>query len=139
MTSRTTWSIFGWPDDAAVYSAAGIMAITASSMSAEPLPSRGEADGRGALARRVHRARRDLLGVLEELALGGARVAEQQHVDVAADAVLVVDVLRHAAKERERDGHLGRAAAVQARRERAHDVRPVDARRELRASVQWGS
>mmetsp|Transcript_7151 Transcript_7151/g.18603 ORF Transcript_7151/g.18603 Transcript_7151/m.18603 type:complete len:462 (-) Transcript_7151:622-2007(-) len=59
----------------------------------------GEPDGRGALARGVDGAVSGLLDVLEELRLGRARVAEQQHVDVATDAVLVVHVLGLRAEE----------------------------------------
>ena len=48
------------------------------------LDGRGEPDGRGALARRVDAARRDLVHVAEQLRLGRARVAAEQHVDLAA-------------------------------------------------------
>ena len=48
--------------------------------------ARREPDRRRALARRVHGARRDLLGVLEQLRLGRARVAEQEHLRSGARA-----------------------------------------------------
>jgi hypothetical protein len=46
---------------------------------------RGETDGRRALAARVDAARRDLVHILQQLRLGGARVAAQQHVELAAE------------------------------------------------------
>ena len=56
------------------------------------LHGRRQADGRRALARREHRALRRALDVLQELRLGRARVAQQQHVDVAAQAVRAAPV-----------------------------------------------
>ena len=49
-----------------------------------------------------------------------ARVAQQQHVDVAADAVLVVHVLFAAAKHGERHRELGAVVAVDGGRDGAH-------------------
>ena len=52
-----------------------------------------QADGRSALTSRVHGARRRLLDILEELRLCGTGITEEENIDVAADAVLAVDVL----------------------------------------------
>ena len=46
----------------------------------------------------------------------------QEHVDVAADLVLAVDVLLHAAEQRHRERGLDVVAAVDRRRERAEDA-----------------
>jgi hypothetical protein len=64
-----------------------------------------EADGAGAFAGGVHRALRRLLHVLEELTFGGARVAQHQHIDVAANGVLVHQ-LWLAAEHGQRHAHL---------------------------------
>jgi len=53
----------------------------------------GEADGRRALATRVLGARHQPVDVLQELGLGGARVAAQQDVDLGARVILLVAVL----------------------------------------------
>ena len=55
---------------------------------------------------RVHRALRNLLDVLEELGLGSAGVAQQEHVDVAPEAVGAGGVLLLAPKQRQRDARL---------------------------------
>ena len=59
---------------------------------------RRQTDGRGSLAGGEDGARRRLLDVLEELRLGRARITEEEHVDVATDAVLAVHILRVAAE-----------------------------------------
>ena len=51
--------------------------------------------------RGVHRALGDLLNVLEELGLGSAGVAQQEHVDVAPEAVGTGGVLLLATKQRQ--------------------------------------
>ena len=76
----------------------------------------------GALARRVHRPRSGLLDVLEELRLGRPGVAEQEHVNVPAHAVLAVDVLFAPAEERHGDGHLDVRRAEDGRRNRRRDA-----------------
>jgi hypothetical protein len=73
---------------------------------------RGEADGGRALARGVDAAGGGLLDVLEDLGLGRARVAEDEDVDVAADAVLLVDVLLAPAEHGQRHRHLDVPVAV---------------------------
>ena len=65
----------------------------------------------------VHGALGDLLDVLEELGLGGARVAQEQHVDVAAQAVRPRRVLLLAAEQRQRDAGLDVQVPVDGRRD----------------------
>ncbi len=64
------------------------------------------------LACGVHRALRDLLNVLEELGLGRAGVAQQEHVDVAPEAVGAGGMLLLAAKQRQRDARLDVEVAI---------------------------
>ena len=45
-----------------------------------------------------------LLDVLQELRFRSARVPKQKNIDVAADAMLAIDILAYATKKRERDG-----------------------------------
>lgn len=58
---------------------------------------------------------------LEKLRLGDARITQQQHVDVAAHAVLVLYVLLQAAEHRQRQGELDVLVAIDARRDGLHD------------------
>lgn len=74
----------------------------------------GQADGAGALARREDGPLRRRLDVLEDLRLGGARVAEQEDVDVAADVVGAVGFFWDAAEEGEGDSGLDVGVAVDA-------------------------
>jgi len=60
----------------------------------------------------VHGALGDLLNIFEELGLGGARVPQEQHVDVAAQAVRSGRVLLLAAEQRQRDAGLDVQVAV---------------------------
>ncbi len=70
----------------------------------------------------VHRALRDLLHILQELRLGGPRVAQQQQVDIAAQAVRAAGVLGLAAEEREGDAHLDVGVPVDAGRDALADA-----------------
>ena len=54
----------------------------------------------------VHSALGNLLGVLEELGFGGSWVSEQQHVDVATQAMTACGVLLLAAKQGQRNASL---------------------------------
>ena len=65
-----------------------------------------ETGGRGTLAGGVNAHGCHLLHELEELRLGGGRVAHQQHVDVAADARVVRKDLAGACEEETGDGLL---------------------------------
>lgn len=87
------------------------------------LPHRGrQADRAGALAGRKDGAMRRLLDVLQELALGGARVAEQEHIDVSANWVLSLDILCLSAKKGQCNGRLDVLVSVNARRNRADNA-----------------
>mmetsp|Transcript_9781 Transcript_9781/g.34429 ORF Transcript_9781/g.34429 Transcript_9781/m.34429 type:complete len:583 (-) Transcript_9781:609-2357(-) len=84
--------------------------------------ARREADGRGAFARRVDGARHDAAAILEQLRLCAPGVAEEEHVDVAADAVLPVDVLRAAAEHGQRERALDVLLTVDGRRDGGDDA-----------------
>ena len=60
----------------------------------------------------VHRALGDLLNVLEKLGLGSAGVPQQEHVDIAPEAVGAGGVLLLATKQRKRDAGLDVEVAV---------------------------
>lgn len=70
----------------------------------------------------VDGALRDFLDVLEELGFGDARVSQQQHVDVATQAVRAGGVLLLAAKQRQCDGRLDVAVPVDRRRDALADA-----------------
>ena len=83
----------------------------------------GQADRARALTGRVDGPVRRLLHILEELRLGRARVAAQQHVDVAAELVLAARVLGLTAEEEESDGALDALVAVDGRSDAGEDAR----------------
>ena len=85
--------------------------------------ARGEADGGGALARRVDAARGDLVHVGEELRLGDAGVADEQDVDLAAHLALLAIVLDAAAKELQQHALFHVVELPDARRQRRRQVR----------------
>mmetsp|Transcript_19882 Transcript_19882/g.48164 ORF Transcript_19882/g.48164 Transcript_19882/m.48164 type:complete len:207 (-) Transcript_19882:822-1442(-) len=68
--------------------------------------SRRETHARGALACRVHPARRQPCHVLEELRLGDSRVPHEAHVHVPADPHPVVERTVHPADQLEEEGLL---------------------------------
>eukprot|EP00960_Hanusia_phi_P052506 761500-Hanusia_phi.AAC.2 len=65
-----------------------------------------QTDSARSLARGEDRAGHALLHVLEELGLGGTRIAEEEDVDVSADPVLARDVLRLPSEHGEGQGSL---------------------------------
>ena len=81
-----------------------------------------ETDCRGALPGGKHRTGGGLFHVLEELGLGRTRVTQQEHVNVATDAVLAPDILGHAAEQAQRDGRLDILMPVDARRDALDDA-----------------
>lgn len=83
---------------------------------------RSQTHSRGTLACGVHGARGGLLDVLEELALGHTRVTQHEHIYVAAEGMLALDVLGLAAKETEGDGRLDFHAAVDGGSDGADDT-----------------
>mmetsp|Transcript_11512 Transcript_11512/g.37643 ORF Transcript_11512/g.37643 Transcript_11512/m.37643 type:complete len:644 (+) Transcript_11512:854-2785(+) len=88
---------------------------------------RRQADRRRALARSVDAARRDLVHVLQQLRLSGARVSDEQNVDVAALARraarrLLVDHLVRGTEELQQDALLDVVQLPHRRRERLRQV-----------------
>ena len=65
-----------------------------------------------------------LLDILEELRLGGTRIAQKEHVDVASNVRLALDVLRHATKEGECDRSLDVLMSVNGGRNGLDDTLP---------------
>ncbi len=65
--------------------------------------TRSEADRTGAFTSCVNHSVVNLLDVFEELRLGCTGVSKKQHVDVATDSVLVVDILGLTAEHGQRE------------------------------------
>mmetsp|Transcript_47990 Transcript_47990/g.117712 ORF Transcript_47990/g.117712 Transcript_47990/m.117712 type:complete len:337 (-) Transcript_47990:680-1690(-) len=96
-----------------------------------PLPSgvvllhRGrQSDPGGALTSGVHHTVEGLLHVLQHLGLGTAGVSQQQHVDVTAEPVALVPLLRDTTKHRHTQRRLRMLTPVNRRRDRPDDFRP---------------
>ena len=83
-----------------------------------------ETHRRRALSRCIHRSGCRLLRILEDLRLGGARIAQQQDVDVAAHAMHAAGACLFVTSTEQRQRHRGlyMAVAVYRRRDGADDA-----------------
>ena len=82
-----------------------------------------QAHSTSSLPRGVHCSRGYFFEVFEELTFGRARVTKQEHIDITADTVLVVDVFFDPGKEGEEEGELDLLVAVDGGGEGAEEGR----------------
>ena len=83
---------------------------------------RRQPDSTGALTGRKDSTVRRLLDILQELALGSARVAEQENINVSSNWVLSLDILCLSAKKGQCNGRLNVLVPVNAGCDRADDA-----------------
>ena len=83
---------------------------------------RRETYGTCSLAGRKHGTVGGLFGVLQELTLGGTRIAEKENVDVSSETMLAVDIFGYTAEEGEGDGSFDVVVPVDRRRDGLEDT-----------------